>query len=723
MSSDNSDIIGDGNGDNVGDSTSGKNAEKQVNKTADASVEGAADERTDATAEASSQESAKGTEEGSSAGVVGEKDEKPKGPLNEIVQPFIDLVRAPRALWGVNLAYFLEGMVYFGMLMYLAMYFNDYVGLDDAKAAIMVGVLTSGITLSMVLFGGLGDKWGVRRALLTAFVLMITGRVLLSVGPTLGLEAGGLWSTIHLIAMGGILFVVLGYGMYQPAAYAAVRQFTTPATAGMAFAMLYALMNLGGFVPAFFSPMRKAVGISGTYWVLTGASVCALVFTALILTKKVVATAIAQAKAARKTDKSDEQNADEAQQQTDEGAEEKQNELGLGARVWNWLRTHPLADAKFAFFIFALIPVQTLFAHNWLTLPMYVDRAYRPAAVEQSFEPLASNAEAKGKLTTIAKVDSVNVLDKLESFVKDYPGSREGCEAVLQSHMISWLTSEQIDSKADNPPTVEQSCEELASNAKARRKLTAITQEDSLKLLDKLESVVKDYPESREGGMVMARLRTIWQLAIKQSDSKSKSVDSKISQKAKQVVLAQDFKAARKKAADEGNFSETLRLWIGENFEAAVNFNPLLIFVLVPIVTALTQRRKVYNMMIVGTLVMAAPTFLLALGANFWTLLGYILIMTVGEAMWQPRFLQYAAEIAPEGRTAAYMGVAQLPWFLTKVIVPLYSGYFLGKYVPDGGMVQSERMWLIYAFIAVLSTVLLVAAKGWVGKDFKTKAS
>ena len=32
---------------------------------------------------------------------------------------------------------------------------------------------------------------------------------------------------------------------------AAVRQFTTPTTAGMAFAMLYALMNLGGWLPTF----------------------------------------------------------------------------------------------------------------------------------------------------------------------------------------------------------------------------------------------------------------------------------------------------------------------------------------------------------------------------------------------------------------------------------------------------------------------------------------
>jgi dipeptide/tripeptide permease len=119
---------------------------------------------------------------------------------------------------------------------------------------------------------------------------------------------------------------------------------------------------------------------------------------------------------------------------------------------------------------------------------------------------------------------------------------------------------------------------------------------------------------------------------------------------------------------------------------------------------------------------MAAPTFLLVIGPTFWTLLGYLVLMTVGEAMWQPRFLQYAAEIAPEGRTGAYMGVAQFPWFLTKVITSLYSGWFLAHYCPKEGPTNTQTMWLIYGFIAISSTVVLVLAKGWLGKDFKTKA-
>ncbi len=515
--------------------------------------------------------------------------EKPTSPFREIVQPFADLLRAPRALWGVNLAYVLEGMVYFGMLGYLAMHFSDFIfeGVEhpDEKAHNMVMMLTAGITISMFFLGTVADKKGVRFALVAAFISMLVGRVLLSSAPTLlGLEPDGMWSPLHLSTMGGILFVVVGYGMYQPAAYAAVRQFTTPKTAAMGFAMLYALMNLGGWLPSFAFLLRDddfaGFGITGTFWVYTSVTAVALVATILILTRKTVQKAIAAAKEETARLKA-------AEPARDKTTEEKQAEAaGMRRQVpvhmwifmavvivgaiylqvpapWDivasagvavlWtilalipftarvIANHPLADGKFFFFIFALIPVQTLFTYNWLVLPQYINRSF------------------------------------------------------------------------------------------------------------------------------------------------------------------------------EG--------WIGEYFEIAANANPILIFIAVPIITALTQKRKVYNMMIIGTLIMAAPAFLLTLGPTPWTLFTYLFVMTIGEAMWQPRFLQYAAEIAPEGRTGQYMGVAQLPWFLTKVLVPwLYSGWMMDRYCPKEGELNTETMWLIYACIAMTSTILLIVAKPWLGKGFKTKA-
>jgi MFS family permease len=226
--------------------------------------------------------------------------------------------------------------------------------------------------------------------------------------------------------MAGILLVVLGYGLYQPAAYTAVRQFTTPVTAAMGYAMLYALMNLGGWLPSFFAPIRKRIGIAGAIWVYVGLTVIALVATWWILSRRTVEEATARARA--ESGKADAPKAAEAR------PTQTPSTGGWLGSILRWLKNHPMADPKFSFFIFALIPVQTLFAHNWLTLPMYVERAYRGT-------------------------------------------------------------------------------------------------------------------------------------------------------------------------------------WTGDNFEVAVNFNPLLIFILVPVVTALSQRAKVYHMMIAGTAVMAAPTFLLVLDA------------------------------------------------------------------------------------------------------------
>ncbi len=150
----------------------------------------------------------------------------------------------------------------------------------------MVGMLTAGITISMFFLGSVADKKGVRKTLLMAFGFLLVGRIIWSAAPMVFPETG-IWSNMHLMTMAGIVLVVIGYGMYQPAAYAGVRKFTNPKTAAMGYAMLYALMNLGGWLPSFFSGVRESVGITGAFWVYTGITAVALLATLLILTRKV----------------------------------------------------------------------------------------------------------------------------------------------------------------------------------------------------------------------------------------------------------------------------------------------------------------------------------------------------------------------------------------------------------------------------------------------------
>jgi MFS family permease len=165
---------------------------------------------------------------------------------------------------------------------------------------------------------------------------------------------------------------------------------------------------------------------------------------------------------------------------------------------------------------------------------------------------------------------------------------------------------------------------------------------------------------------------------------------------------------------------------VSDNYEFFVNFSPLLIFILTPMATALTAKRDTYTMMIVGTLVMGAPTFLLAFGPNIYTLMAFLVGMTIGEAMWSARFLQWVAEIAPKEMTGIYMGIGQFPWFLTKVVTSLYSGWFLEHYCPAGvpaSQLHTETMWFIYGVIALMSPVGLWLARGWMRKGFKVKVA
>ncbi|HEX9006484.1 MAG TPA: MFS transporter [Bacteroidota bacterium] len=465
------------------------------------------------------------------AGTEAEAVQEPEGSVlrttfHEITQPFIDLVHASQGLWAINLSYVLEGLTYFGVVGLLAIFFNDYIGLNDIDAGHMVGVLTAGITLAMLLLGATVDIAGPRKALLLSLGLMLVGRVLLTVSPGTG-AAMGMWSTRHLVAMGGLLGIIAGYGIYQPACYAAVRQFTSPKTAAMGYAMLYALMNLGGFLPGLVSPpVRRAYGIPGVFWVYVALTVAGMGVIAFLLTNRAMRSARDQASA--------------------EGGEPgpAEEKKPLKEQLRYYLKNFPLKDYRFLYFIFILIPVQTLFAHNWLTLPQYCNRAFT--------------------------------------------------------------------------------------------------------------------------GLV------------------------------------------------------------SENYEFFVNFSPILIFILTPMVTALTARKSTYTMMIAGTLVMAAPTFLLALGPNIVTLFAYLIFATIGEAMWSARFLQWVAEIAPKKMTGIYMGIGQFPWFLTKVITSLYSGWFLEKYCPAGvppSEMHTETMWLIYAIIAMMSPVGLILARNWMMKGFKSRHS
>ncbi len=153
---------------------------------------------------------------------------------------------------------------------------------------------------------------------------------------------------------------------------------------------------------------------------------------------------------------------------------------------------------------------------------------------------------------------------------------------------------------------------------------------------------------------------------------------------------------------------------VGDKMEWFNNVaNPLVVFVSVPIIAALTRGMGMVRLMLVGTLVTALPTFLLVLPERWELLLAYVTIFSLGEALWQPRFYQFAADLAPEGKMGAYMAAANLPWLLAKWTTGWYAGAMLTAFCPETGPRQPGVMWGIYGAFALVSPIALFLARPW----------
>lgn len=481
---------------------------------------------------------------------------------------FFDLFRLPRAFWIVIAIFVIESTAYFAALTLMNEFLSHDLGWGDARAGLAVSFFTGSVTLFMLGAGSYAESFGLRRALIAAMLLCIAGRCLYALIPQLRFGSSAAPPSMATLGMlASLVVIALGEAILQPVCYSGIKQYTDEKTSSMGYGLIYALMN-GGIVAgaALSSYLRPRVqkvldfqqgaaeqvaikvddaaaqnalndpvaqtfakfsptGIQAVNWLCVAIAVAALL-TCFLLTRRVVAAKLRPDRA-------------EEMRKTAKGS--RLDRLGA------YFLEGPFSNARFIFFIFMLLPVRTLFAHQFQTLPQYVLRAY-----------------------------SARVGDWME-----------------------WI-----------------------ANA----------------------------------------------------------------------------------------------------------INPAIILIGVPICTALTRKVHVYKMMIIGSLVSAAPTFLLCGGPNLTFLIVYQVLFSIGEALWSARFLEYASELAPEGRIAQYMGLANVPWLIAKFTTGLYSGTMLEVFCPRDtpiDQLHTGTLWFIYGCIAMASPIGLLVARRWVmsGSMHKTAAA
>ncbi len=409
------------------------------------------------------------------------------------------LLTLGRSFWTVNLVFMLDGAGYFGVLNVLEFFLgSDGLKLSDDHATILISVLSGALTIFAALFGKLVDRAGVHRTILLTIVVAFFGRMLLGFAG-----ASPFVVTTTTVAL---LLMAFSAGLMQSAVYAGVKATTTEATEAVGFSVPYALMNLGIILISVVSPFIRATSGSRGVILVCGAIAAVYLLIQLVGWREPLTRTV-------------------------KGADELPDHPYREPAALLPARRHPLLDARFLFFIFILLGVRTLFAHQWLTMPNYIARAY------------------------------------------------------------------------------------------------------------------------------------------------SKSV------------------AAR--------------------YEWLTTINPLVVFIGTPFVAIVTRKIHVVNMMIAGTLISAAATFLLMSGPNFWLLIAYQIVFSIGECLWSSRFYEWVAKLAPKNQVGLYMGVAGVPWFLAKFTTGFYAGKMLTWLCPETGAQNTGLLWLIYGLVGMVSPIGLILGRRW----------
>jgi MFS family permease len=164
--------------------------------------------------------------------------------------------------------------------------------------------------------------------------------------------------------------------------------------------------------------------------------------------------------------------------------------------------------------------------------------------------------------------------------------------------------------------------------------------------------------------------------------------------------------------------------------------NSILIIFMVPVVGALTQKYKAYNMVILGGIISAVSVFVMALptgwfsglanglagdwiahkylGLQGWVnpyyvmIVFFVILLSIGEAFYSPRVYEYAASIAPRGQETSYSALSYVPFLLAKLLIGTLSAKLLAVYCPQTGPRHSSTMWLVVAITASIAPIGLI---------------
>jgi len=175
----------------------------------------------------------------------------------------IHLKEFPSTFWVANTLEIFERMAWYGFFAVSSLYITGAIGegglgFTDEDRGVLQGVVTFFLYLFPVVTGALADRYGFKKMLITAFIVLIPAYYLLGQLKT--------FPTFFLAFM----LVALGAAMFKPVIIGTVSKTTTEKTASMGFGIFYMMVNIGGFVGPIVAGIVRAISWEYVFYASAG---------------------------------------------------------------------------------------------------------------------------------------------------------------------------------------------------------------------------------------------------------------------------------------------------------------------------------------------------------------------------------------------------------------------------------------------------------------------
>ena len=161
-------------------------------------------------------------------------------------------------------------------------------------------------------------------------------------------------------------------------------------------------------------------------------------------------------------------------------------------------------------------------------------------------------------------------------------------------------------------------------------------------------------------------------------------------------------------------------------FGSIYAINPAMIILGVPIVAAATPHVRHFDMIFRGSWLTAVSPFIVAASQTYVGTCLFVIVLSLGEMVWSPRWYDYTMACAPPGKEGVFGALALMPIFAAKLPTGLLGGYLLQTHCPaapggdcvDGGGVRDapcdgRALWGIIGLVTLTSPLLIAVFHRW----------